>query len=87
MDSVTGLSTLHHNTPATFRNNDTTFRQGIHRGKPFIVVCRNHPEFFVWLIQQPAGNVVPYFDYIRFCFDMMSGYSRHNGNGMLLTPE
>ena len=44
---------------------------GKHRGKPYYKVRIENPEYFVWLVQQPAGNVVKHFNFIKYCLNQM----------------
>ena len=44
---------------------------GKHRGKPYYLVRIENPEYFVWLVQQPAGNVVKHFNFIKYCLNQM----------------
>ena len=48
------------------------FKCGKHKGKTFRDVRINHTEYFVFLITQPAGNVVHHFKFIEYCM----GYLR-----------
>ena len=43
------------------------FTRGKHKGKTFRDVRINHTEYFVFLITQPAGNVVHHFKFIKYC--------------------
>ena len=44
---------------------------GKHRGKPYYQVRIDSPEYFIWLVQQPAGNVVKHFNFIKYCLNQM----------------
>ena len=44
---------------------------GKHRGKPYYQVRIENPEYFIWLVQQPAGNVVKHFNFITYCLNSM----------------
>ena len=44
---------------------------GKHRGKPYYQVRIDSPEYFIWLVQQPAGNVVKHFNIIKYCHTQM----------------
>ena len=44
---------------------------GKHKGKPYYKVRIESPEYFVWLVQQPAGNVVKHFNFIKYCLNNM----------------
>ena len=48
---------------------NTVFKKGKHKGKTYKDVRINHTEYFIYLITQPAGNVVAYFDFIKYCMD------------------
>ena len=86
MDLQSPLENLHFNTPQNITPDTRTFQTGKHKGKPYIVVCLNHPEYFLWLVAQPAGTVVRYFDYIRFCLDMMTNRPQRFIDTMPITP-
>ena len=86
MDLAFGVDTLVLNTPLNNTRDNRTFTSGKHRGKAYIVVCRNNPEYFLWLVAQPAGTVVRYFDYIRFCLDIMTNTPLRFHDRMPITP-
>lgn len=50
---------------------DTVFQKGKYQGKTFKDVRINHTDYFMYLINQPSGNVVAYFDFIKYCMDYL----------------
>jgi hypothetical protein len=46
---------------------NTVFVKGKYAGKTYNEVRIHHTEYFVFLISQPAGNVVAFFDFITYC--------------------
>ena len=50
---------------------DIVFEKGKHKGKTFKDVRINHIEYFIFLITQPAGNVVDYFDFMKYCMEYL----------------
>ena len=87
MDFAHGFEHLVLTTPPNSTRDNRTFTSGKHRGKAYIVVCRNNPEYFLWLVAQPAGTVVRYFDYIRFCLDIMTNFPEAPRDRMPITPR
>tara|TARA_B100001287_G_C22462717_1_gene425805 strand:+ start:419 stop:592 length:174 start_codon:yes stop_codon:yes gene_type:complete len=48
------------------------FTRGKHKDKTFLDVRINHPEYFIFLVTQPAGNVYYYFDFIKYCMKYLT---------------
>ena len=48
------------------------FTRGKHKDKIFLDVRINHPEYFIFLVTQPAGNVYYYFDFIKYCMEYLT---------------
>jgi hypothetical protein len=48
------------------------FTRGKYKGKSYKDVRINHPEYFVFLITQPAGNVFGHFDFIKYCMEYLT---------------
>ena len=49
----------------------TVFQKGKHKGKTFKDVRINHTEYLIFLVTQPAGNVVGHFDFIKYCMNYL----------------
>jgi hypothetical protein len=48
------------------------FDRGKYKGKTFKDVRINYPEYFMFLITKPAGNVVAHFDFIKYCMEYLT---------------
>ena len=48
---------------------NTIFPDGLHAGKTWKHVRTNHPEYLEHLKGQIAGNIVEYFDFIKYCLE------------------
>ncbi len=50
---------------------NTLFDRGKYKNKTFKDVRINHTEYIIFLLNQPAGNVVHYFPFIKYCMDFL----------------
>ena len=50
---------------------DTIFDRGKHKGKTWKYVRMNETEYIVFLFSKPAGSVVHYFPFIKYCMDFL----------------
>ena len=48
---------------------NTIFPDGVHAGKTWKHVRTNHPEYLEHLKGQIAGNIIEYFDFIKYCLE------------------
>ena len=48
------------------------FTRGKYKDKTFLDVRINHPEYFIFLVTQPAGKVLMYFDFIKYCMEYLT---------------
>ena len=75
MDNDSDVSMVVHTTPtnniANTHQHHTNFKCGKYQGKSFSYVRKKHPQYFIWLVSQPAGTVWKHFDFIRYCLDVM----------------
>ena len=44
---------------------------GEHRGKTFKWVRQSKPSYFPSLLTRPAGEVIEYHDFMKYCFDYL----------------
>jgi hypothetical protein len=51
---------------------DTVFTKGKHNKKTWNEVRMLNPEYFMFLANRPAGDVIDYLDYIRYCIDYLT---------------
>jgi len=54
------------------------FTRGKYKDKTFLDVRINHPEYFIFLVTQPAGNVYYYFDFIKYCMEYLTAIDDNN---------
>jgi hypothetical protein len=47
------------------------FLHGMYKGKTYKYVRTNHPDYFVYLLSQPAGKVYNEFEFIKYCIDYL----------------
>ena len=48
------------------------FTHGKHKGQTYKFTRINNPEYFMYLIAQPAGVVYKQFNYIKYCMEIMT---------------
>ena len=75
MDNLSDVSMLVHTTPPNSTRNieqhDIKFKNGKYKGHTYSDVRQNHPQYFLWLVAQPAGSVWRHFGFICYCMDAM----------------
>lgn len=50
---------------------NTIFETGEHIGKTFEWVRQSKPSYFPSLLTRPAGEVIEYHDFMKYCFDYL----------------
>ena len=50
---------------------NTRFETGEHIGKTFEWVRQSKPSYFPSLLTRPAGEVIEYHDFMKYCFDYL----------------
>lgn len=48
------------------------FLKGKYTGKSYEEVRTLYPDYFLFIVNQPAYKVVDYFDFITYCMDFLS---------------
>ena len=48
------------------------FKTGKHAGKNYRDIRINHPEYFMYLVTQPAGTVYEHFGFIKYCIEFLT---------------
>ena len=43
------------------------FNNGKYKNNTYKSIRINHPEYFMFLVNQPSGNVYEYYDFIKYC--------------------
>lgn len=53
--------------PQVININDKILQSGKHEGEKYMKIRKENPEYFLYLISQPASSVYHFFDYIQYC--------------------
>ena len=48
------------------------FLKGKYAGKSYEEVRTLYPDYFLYLVSQPAYNVLEYFEFIEYCMEFLS---------------